>query len=225
MIGQTGFDWKFYTRWVSANALGELIGLGLTFTVGVGSVLLIGEPQGAMAAIGLGLVMVASGAIEGVVVGSAQWWAMQSALPEINRKSWIAATLVGALVAWSFGSIPTTLMSMNADTAGTPTAEPDTISMLLMAGVMGALLGIVLALAQWIVLRRTVHKAWWWLPANSAAWLVGMPVIFAAVDIAQGASNALQAVLIFAAALALTGTVVGGVHGLVLVKLVSQERL
>lgn len=225
MIGQTGFDWKFYTRWVSANALGELIGLGLTFTVGVGSVLLIGEPQSAMAAIGLGLVMVASGAIEGVVVGSAQWWAMQSALPEINRKSWIAATLVGALVAWSFGSIPTTLMSMNADTAGTPTAEPDTISMLLMAGVMGALLGIVLALAQWIVLRRTVHKAWWWLPANSAAWLVGMPVIFAAVDIAQGASNALQAVLIFAAALALTGTVVGGVHGLVLVKLVSQERL
>jgi hypothetical protein len=224
MMGQSGFNWKLYTRWVFANALGELIGLGLTFTVGVGSVLLIGEPQDAMAAIGLGLLMVASGAIEGIVVGGAQWWAVQSALPEINRKSWVAATLIGALVAWSFGSIPTTMMSMNADAAGTPAAEPDTISMLLLAGVMGALLGIVLALAQWIVLRRTVHNAWWWLPANSVAWLFGMPVIFAAVDIAQGASNALQAVLIFAAALALTGMVVGGVHGLALVKLVSQER-
>lgn len=219
------FDLKFYTRWVFANALGELIGLGLTFTVGIGSVLLIGEPQGAIAAIGLGLLMVASGALEGVVVGVAQWWAMQSALPEIKRKSWVAATLIGALVAWSFGSIPTTMMSMNADTAGTPAVDPDTISMLLMAGVMGALLGIILALAQWIVLRRTVHNAWWWLPANSAAWLFGMPIIFAAVDIAQGASNALQSVLIFVAALALTGTVVGGVHGLVLVKLVSQEKL
>lgn len=225
MTEQSGFDLKFYTRWVFANALGELIGLGLTFIVGVSSVLLIGEPQGAMAAIGLGLLMVASGAIEGVVVGGAQWWAMQSALPEINRKSWLAATLIGALVAWSFGSIPTTMMSMNADATGTPAVEPDTISMLLLAGVMGALLGIVLALAQWIVLRRIVQNAWSWLPANSAAWLFGLPIIFGAVDLAQGASNAYLSVLIFAAALALTGTVVGGVHGLVLIKLVSQERL
>lgn len=225
MTEQSGFDLKFYTRWVFANALGELIGLGLTFIVGVSSVLLIGEPQSAMAAIGLGLLMVASGAIEGVVVGGAQWWAMQSALPEINRKSWLAATLIGALVAWSFGSIPTTMMSMNADATGTPAVEPDTISMLLLAGVMGALLGIVLALAQWIVLRRIVQNAWSWLPANSAAWLFGLPIIFGAVDLAQGASNAYLSVLIFAAALALTGTVVGGVHGLVLIKLVSQERL
>ena len=222
-VRKSQFDWGLYSRWVSANALGELIGLGLTFVVGFGSVMVVGDPQGTLEAIGLGLLMVASGAIEGVLVGAAQWWAMRKALPEINRKSWIAATVIGALVAWTFGSIPTTMISTNPDAAGAPAVELGTGMMLLMAGVMGVLLGIVLALAQWVVLRRTVPNAWWWLPANSAAWLLGMPVVFGAVDLAQGAGTGWQALLIFAAALALTGALVGGVHGLVLVKLASQE--
>jgi hypothetical protein len=92
-----------------------------------------------------------------------------------------------------------------------------------MAGLMGALLGIVLALAQWVVLRKVVRNAWWWLPANSAAWLVGLPVVFAAVDVAQDAGTPLQALLVFAAALALTGTIVGAIHGIVLVKFASLE--
>lgn len=215
--------WGLYLRWVLANAVGEMIGLGLTFAVGIGLVQLIGEPQGFGVAIGLGLLMAASGAIEGVVVGTMQCWAMQSALPHIDRKSWVAATLIGALVAWTFGSIPTTMMSVNNDPALSSTAEPETTWILLMAGLMGALLGIVLALAQWIVLRRHVRHAWWWLPANSAAWLVGMPVIFAAVELAQGASDPSMALLIFVGALALTGAIVGAIHGIALIKLTSQE--
>jgi hypothetical protein len=215
--------WGLYVPWVFANALGEMVGLGLTFAVGIGSAQLTGESQGFGVAIGQGLLMVASGAIEGVIVGSAQWWVLQGVFPEIGRKAWVAATLVGALVAWTFGSIPATLMNMNAEPTVTTLAEPETALILLMAGLMGALLGIVLALAQWIVLRRHVRNAWWWLPANSAAWLLGMPVIFAAVDMAQNASSPGQALLIFVGALALTGAIVGAVHGIILVKLSSQE--
>jgi hypothetical protein len=215
--------WSLYTRWVLANALGELIGLGLTFIVGFGSILLIGEPQGVVVAIGLGLLMVASGAIEGVIVGSAQWWAMHRYFPTISHKSWVAATIIGALVAWTFGSIPTTIMSMNTDPIAASPVEPDLIFMLLMAGLMGALLGIILALAQWLVLRKHMNNAWWWLPANSAAWLLGMPIVFAAVDLAQKAESPAHALFIFAGALALTGAIVGSVHGIALVKLSLQE--
>jgi hypothetical protein len=217
------FAWSLYARWILANALGELIGLGLTFTVGISSVMLIGEPHGTLVAIALGLMMAASGAIEGVIVGIAQWWAIQTYLPAVSRKSWVAATVIGALVAWTFGSIPTTMMSIDTDPVATSAFEPEASLMYLMAGLMGALLGIVLALAQWVILRRYVDNAWWWLPANSVAWLLGMPVVFKAVDLAQKAGSPVQALLIFAGALTLTGAVVGAVHGIALVKLASQE--
>jgi hypothetical protein len=68
-----------------------------------------------------------------------------------------------------------------------------------------------------------VANAWWWLPANSVAWLLGMPVVFKAVDLAQKAGSPVHALLIFAGALTLTGAVVGAVHGIALVKLASQE--
>lgn len=218
------FSWNLFIRWILANALGELFGLGLTFLIGFGSTLLIGEPQDNWLAVGMGLLMIASGGIEGVIVGYAQWWAMRKNFPDINRKTWMAATLIGALVAWTFGSIPTTMMSMNTDQIGTPAVEPELHLMLLMAGLMGALLGIILALAQWLVLRKYVRNAWWWLPANSLAWLLGMPVVFAAVDLAQKAGSIVQALLIFVMALALTGAIVGAVHGIALVTL-SHRRI
>ena len=90
---------------------------------------------------------------------------------------------------------------------------------LLMAGAMGLVLGVVLGLPQWRTLRGAVRGAWLWLPANSAAWALGMPLIFAAVDLAQRAGTTVGAVAIILVALAVTGAVVGAVHGLALVRL------
>ena len=96
--------------------------------------------------------------------------------------------------------------------------------MLLMAAAMGLVLGVILGLPQWRVLRRQVGKAWVWLPANSAAWALGMPIIFAAVDLAYRAGTTWGAVLVMALALALTGAAVGAVHGLALVWLASRAQ-
>jgi hypothetical protein len=219
-----GAAFQLWARWVGANALGELIGLGTTFAVGFASFSAIGEPGSALAAVGSGLLMVAAGAIEGLVVGLAQWWAMREGFPSIRRGLWVVATLVGALTAWFLGSIPSTVMSLGGEGAGTPAAEPPTWLVLLLAALMGAVLGIVLALPQWFVLRRSVPRAAWWLPANSAAWLLGMAIIFAAVDLAFGMGSPVGAVLAMGLALALTGAVVGAVHGLVLVRLASGQR-
>ena len=93
--------------------------------------------------------------------------------------------------------------------------------MLLAAG-MGLVLGAILALPQWRVLRRAVPRAGVWLPANAVAWALGMPVIFAAVDRAYAAGSAAGTVGILAAALLLAGTVVGAVHGVALIWLAGR---
>ena len=215
----TRYNWSLWRRWVVANALAEMLGLGTTFAIGVAIFALLGEPQGPLAALGMILLMTSTGAIEGVVVGLLQWWAMRPRFPGIPRKAWVTATLIGALVAWFLGSLPSTLMGLGAQEADVAAQGPEMWVILLLAGGMGLFLGIVLGLPQWRVLRRAVPRAWLWLPANSAAWALGMPLIFAAVDVAQRAGTTVGTVAIILIALALTGAVVGAVHGLALVQL------
>ena len=140
------------------------------------------------------------------------------------RRSWLVATLIGVLVAWFLGSLPATLMDMGADQTQVPAQEPETWVVLAMAGAMGLFLGMILALPQWWVLRRTAGRASFWLPANSAAWALGMPIIFVAVDLAYRTGTVWGAVAVLAPALALTGAVVGAVHGLALVWLASSSE-
>lgn len=210
-----------WLRWVGANALAELLGLGATFGVGVFLFTRMGEPQG-LAAIGGLLLMTATGLIEGTVVALLQWSVLRRPFPEVSRRAWLVATLIGVLVAWFLGSLPATMIDMSGNAADASAQEPETWLMLTMAAAMGLVLGVVLALPQWSVLRREVGKAWVWLPANSAAWALGMPIIFAAVDLAYGAGAIWGAVLVMALALALTGTAVGAMHGLALVWLAAR---
>jgi hypothetical protein len=104
---------------------------------------------------------------------------------------------------------------------------------------MGIFLGFVLGYPQWRVLRGVVHGAWLWLPANCAAWALGMPAVFAAIDFAQWRGTApfvpLRAgcrapplgggLAIMMAGLLFTGALVGAVHGLALVRLASQAQV
>ena len=116
-------------------------------------------------------------------------------------------------------------MDMGADQAQAPAQEPETWVMLSMAAAMGLVLGVILGLPQWRVPRRAVDRAWVWLPANSAAWAVGLPIVFAAVDLAYRVGTVWGAVGMMALALAFTGAAVGAVHGLALVWLASRAQV
>ncbi|UCH59689.1 MAG: hypothetical protein JSV61_15940, partial [Anaerolineales bacterium] len=175
----------FWLRWVGANAFGEVFGLGATLAVG-GYIIaqLKIESQ-------IGFVLVAfsvavlSGAIEATVVGLAQWWAMHPWLRAISRRAWWQATLVGALLAYLAGYLPSTIMNLGEQTSQTTVAEPAQWIVLLLAGGIGLVAGAVLSLAQWLVLRKHIQRAGWWMPANMLAWLAGMPIIFWGIDTAQ----------------------------------------
>lgn len=208
--------------WVLANALAEMIGLGA-------SALLWMAGQGVEASIGIVasavLVALASTLLEGAAVGVGQWLALRRPFSDISLRSWWVATTLGALAAWSLGMIPSTLMSLRADAAETvaPSAMPDVALMALAAG-MGVVLGPILAFPQWVVLRRHVQRAWIWIPANAAAWGIGMVIVFAAAGNAPAGASWPAIAAFVLAALAAAGAVVGAVHGLALVNLVSLVR-
>jgi len=216
---------SLYLRWLVANGLGEMFGLGLTFAVGALVMSLLGEAQNGLVILVSFLVAVASGAIEATTVGLAQWWAMHPWLPTIRRRDWWLATLIGALLAYVLGYLPTTLMSLTeqSNPQGTPVQEPDQWVVLLLAAGLGLVGGAVLSSAQWLVLRKKVSRANVWIPANMLAWLVGMPLIFWGIDIAGRLESMVCIVGFMAGVLLLAGLVVGAIHGAFLLHIVSNE--
>jgi hypothetical protein len=215
---------QLWTRWTLANAFSEMIGLGLTFLI-TGLVFSRLDGLGTMTSILLSFVFaVASGAVEATFVGLAQWWAMHPWFPGIERSAWWRGTIIGALVAYVLGYLPSTLMSMGeATVSSAPMAEPPQWVILLLAAGMGAVGGAVLSFAQWLVMRGKVERAGIWIPANMLAWVFGMPVIFWGIDMAFKLSAIWQSVLLMAGTLFVAGAVVGGIHGLFLVRLAERE--
>lgn len=210
-----------WVRWIAANALGEMFGLGLTFLVGALVISSLGAEQSVTVILVAFIVAVAGGAIEATLVGLAQWWAMHPWFPGITRRAWWLATLVGALLAYVMGWMPSTLMSLSEQSAGSPNqlAEPAQWLVLLLAAGLGLAGGVVLSFAQWLVMRRTVKGAVVWLPANMLAWLVGMPIIFWGIDILQKVDGLAWQIAIMAGILLLAGLSVGVIHGSFLVRL------
>lgn len=215
-----------WLRWVAANALGEMFGLGLTFAVGASVISSLGDQQSVAMIVGSFLVAVASGAIEATFVGLAQWWAMRRWFTQITSRAWWFATLIGALLAYVMGYLTSTLMSLGEQAAQTQAqvAEPAQWLVLVLAAGLGAAGGAVLSFAQSLTMRKKVTRASLWIPANMLAWLVGMPLIFWGIDAAQKLGGLLWLILFMAGVLLLTGLVVGAIHGTFLVHLAEPEK-
>ncbi len=211
-------DLIFWLRWVAANTLGEAVGLSVVLLVGFGLLgpLVAGLP-GAWPAITSLLAGVLLGIFEGIVVGGAQGIVLRRRLPQVTLRSWIVATVIGAMVAWGLGMLPSTMMAANAG-GGEAAAEMPEWFTLVMAAALGLVAGIVLALPQWYIMRRHVRRGWLWLPANSLAWLLGMPVVFLGMGSIPAGASVAQAIPIVVAATAAAGAIVGAVHGAVLVR-------
>ncbi|HSK65562.1 MAG TPA: hypothetical protein VK888_01430 [Anaerolineales bacterium] len=215
---------QLWARWTLANALSEMLGLGLTFAITGLFITTVGEGSTIGSILLSFMVAVLSGAVEATVVGLAQWWAMRPRFPSIGRLEWWRGTFIGALVAYVLGYLPSTIMSLGEAAASSgPVEEPAQWVVLLLAAGMGAVGGAVLSFAQWLVLRRKVRRAGLWIPANMLAWTFGMPVIFWGIDLVFNMPVLWQSVLIMAGTLFAAGAVVGGIHGLFLIKLEPNE--
>jgi hypothetical protein len=209
-----------WQRWVAANAGAEAVGLGLTALV---AYLLFrsGEPSGA-GALAAALALVVAGSVEGLCVGAAQWSVLHRVLPRLAARRWIGATIIGAVVAWSLGLLPSLAAGGQATGDGAAQAF-DGPAQYLLAAAMGAVAGPILGGAQWWVLRSFVPGAGWWILANSLAWAAGMPLIFAVAGGVPAGIGVAGVVVLVLVTLALAGAVVGAVHGAVLVRLLAAR--
>jgi hypothetical protein len=212
---QPHWQWHLWWRWVIANALGELFGLGLAAAGGVMVIVRFGELRGVAGTLFTAVLMVVLGVGEGVIVGYAQWRVLRTYLETMTARDWIGATALGALIAWMLGMLPSTIIKLSASDLTAPHALGHA-QMVGLATLMGAGLGLVLAWPQWRVLRRYLSHAVWWLPANAFAWAVAMPITFIGADTAS--------LLFIILMLLLTGAIVGALHGIALVWLLAPRE-
>jgi hypothetical protein len=220
MTHERAVDRRLWGRWVGANTLAETIGLGVTAGVAVWAAG-IGAPGSPVWLAAAALAVILAGAVEGAAVGYAQWRVLRGPLPGLAARPWVVATVVGALVAWTLGMLPSILMSLQGGAGTEP--EISDAAQLLLAAVMGAVVGPVLGVPQWLVLRRFVPAAGWWVAANACAWAAGMPVIFLAAGSVPADPSTATVVAAVLVACAAAGAVVGAVHGVWLVILLRRR--
>jgi hypothetical protein len=143
--------------------------------------------------------------------------------PKIGRWAWWRGTLIGALIGYVLGYLPSTLMSMGeAASQASPVEPPEWVILLLAAG-LGAVAGVVLSFAQWLVLRGKIKRSGLWIPANMLAWACGMPLIFLGMDLAFKMSAPWQSVLVVGGALLVAGLFVGAIQGRFLIAMAGEE--
>ena len=220
-------DREFYRRWIAANGAAEAGGLGTTFVAGQALAPMLEQAQGVAAVLAGAFAAVALGTLlEGVVVGWAQARVLRRRSVPLAPGAWVAATALGAGMAWTLGMIPSTIMSLamvDATTSG-PSWEPAPLLLYSLAALLGAATGPILGVAQWFVLRRAVMRAGRWLWANAVAWAIGMPLIFAGMDAVPWTGPAPARILAMYAVCAGVGAAVGAVHGRVLVGLLRRRK-
>jgi uncharacterized integral membrane protein len=154
---------RLWRRWVAWVTLGELV--GFTVPAAVAPWATASPP---VAEVGL---LVAAGAVEGLVLGTAQARVLRRVLPTGAVASWAMVTSVAAAAAWLLGELPSATYDWWSDWPAAVLA--------LLGAALGSLLLVSIGSAQWLLLRRRVARAWRWVGYSIAAWAVGLGLFFA----------------------------------------------
>jgi hypothetical protein len=130
----------------------------------------------------------------GIAIAFAQWFSLKEHL--FQTKWWAVATAAGWLVGAVMATMATTFMSRTVGTG-----------MLRNAIALG-IVGLSLGVAQWLILREQVPRAWWWVVANAAGWI--------------GSSLAMGEAIGSGAQMAAVGVIPSAITGLALIWLFRQ---
>jgi hypothetical protein len=184
-------------RWLRACVAAEAIGMTAASSAAV-----VADRLGSAAAL---TVVVVGGLVEGAALGWLQGGVLAQAFPALSRRLFGVATVAVAGLGWAAASAPAAF----ADD-GTTDAPP-LLAILVMAAVLGVVMGSALGAAQAITLRGAVAHPWRWIGASAAGWTPTMAVIFVGAT-APDASWPVSAIV---GTGVLTGVAAGAVLGLV----------
>ena len=204
--------WGFWLWWVLASIV---VAAG-----GLSSYLAIFFTEGIIA-----LLMPLFGALFGALVGIIQWFILRR---QMSPPLWwvlsnaLAFALIGiASSLWVLGAGLITAILVDGWIGVFP-GDFGVLGYLYLAG-YGALFGFVVGIIQWLVLRRHVAQAGWWVLANIIAFAVGIEVLRIAGLLVRDIYPAIQFIAVYGGlAGPLAGAVAGIITGTVLVWLLRQ---
>lgn len=181
----------YWLAWFLANVIG--FGMGAVLGVSFAYRFFPTDTFDAMNGITLGIVM-------GAIGGYLQWVALRERIAGTGL--WTLASALG------FG------LAMGAPLAADPEENPA------MAGfLVAAVFGVVSGILQWLILRRNIPRAGWWLLANVLGSLVGTITFPIAVVISETGNWSL-AIIVFGMGF---GAGHGAITGAALVWLLRQS--
>ncbi|HET8987790.1 MAG TPA: hypothetical protein VFN43_04690 [Humibacillus sp.] len=153
----------FLRRWIVVVTVGEAAGFAVPAVVGA---LLFDEPAQLLVP-----ALLVAGAVEGALLGGAQWWVLGAELTALTARTWIGLTSAGAVVAYAIGLLPSTFWE-------TWSSWPSAVVVPLFI-LLGLALLTSIGTAQWLELRHHVAHAGRWIVGTTAAWLVALGVFVA----------------------------------------------
>ena len=161
------------------------------------------------------------GAILGMgVVGFMQWFVLRRYLPGMRGLGWTLATVLGQLVGMILAFIVAVLLgprlyltfASSVETIGGPIAQS------VNAFVNGAVLGTIIGFAQWLILRRYLQAAGWWVSTTAVA--MALSSVVSALWLPGIGSGGLVALPL---TMSVTGVIVGAFTGIILVGLLRRS--
>jgi hypothetical protein len=146
----TSIGWDFWFQWVLASTIGVAVLFALIFAVAM----LVGAIVGGEAEDKVPFVP-----FVGLSFGIMQWLILRRYMPRAGW--WVLASTLG----WILGFGILALADKFAENLVTSAIQPE-VSALVFFLAAGALVGIL----QWLVLRRHMLQAGWWVLANVVGW-------------------------------------------------------
>ena len=183
------------TRDALVSALAIMVGSALLCSVSAGGPAQIEGPFVTNLRAGI-----SGGAVAGWFVTLCQWLILRRRLTAIN--GWVWVTLAWT-AGWASGWVAVDTFS--ALSAPYARGMPLTAVGMPLTVVIGVMAGALVGLAQWVILRRHVKRAGWWIAATAVSWGLAFLSIAAGVGLMY------------------RGVIVGGVTGAALVWLTSPR--
>lgn len=143
--------WESWILWVIASLVGGIVAVVVGIPV---SSFLFFSGYEVPRAVGY----VTAGLLLGSTVGTMQWLVLRQRIAQISW--WVPASIGGLVLGF--------LLSEPGDGPSVKTTS---------LALVGAFIGLMLGVSQWLVLRKNAAPWGWWIPANIVGWALGFVVL------------------------------------------------
>lgn len=159
------WDWRLLAVWILVSAAAYVV----IVVGGVALELLASDTTRALAGehrvVAVLLVALIGAAFHGLVLGRWQWRILVTRLPGLNRRRWVIATFVPALVVW--------LLAVAPGAVDILAQGGDTLAAFKNGFIQAIVLGPLIGLSQAAALREDTTRWMWWFAANVTTYLAG----------------------------------------------------